>query len=1013
MLQLDVNRNLPSVNVFNLRSHEWTEENIISNINKMLLPYQNINISIKNIEIRDKKSNSNVELKKSYVKELILNFEHQEKEHEFIYEIPWLIENKFYLSGNYKFVIYQLFDRPLIINNKKEITVRTNVTTFKVSKKGKGLYEYYLTLFNNKEIPFIYILYQYYGEKELKNLLCISDKNEYDGDPENLEHGLFKLVPDAVNFFKTEKDKNNLFSLRHRKTQQDIIDDILLVTDIDIFSKNFLYKENVIEELLFGLESEYIDDTNYNLKRVRFTEQILYAFLALDFYNYAITCKYNIGKYNINSKNILKQVNHESAAAQFDFVLNPLAELSMISKITLSGYGGFKKENVPTHLRDLYPSMYGKICCVDTGDRENCGRNQQLVTDIELNKDLSFKPQSKNEIISVAVQQVPFCEHDDTTRLQMAASQQRHAVMLKEFDIPIIQSGNEQRYSKYSTFIFYAKEDGQVIYLDEDVIIVKYKSGKCESFYIGYKKLYLNFLDFYNVYYKVGQKFKKNNIIAESNFFKKGRLTIGRNLHTAVMTWHGYNYEDAIIVSERVVKDGVFNSVHYFDIDIDVPVNKILLNLNDDPENYKILPKVGDTFKKGDIIAKIKNIKSSHADVIFEPPVEKKAPEDCIITDVKLYVNQINNDIPQYRDEIKRLLNNQKKKLVNLKESLKKYLLSDEIEILLDSIDVFKTDKTKGNYTIKGEVIDGIKIKITGKFERSIEVGDKIGNRHGNKGVISKIEKIENMPLINGKHVDVIINPLGIPSRMNLGQLFELHLSKSFMDLKNNLKNMLKESNNFQQIKNKLVKYIIDYYDIIDVTKDKYIVSQIKEYLKDINEKNIDKKIDNLYLIQPPFESIKLDDLKKAMLYTNTEFKEKCYDNVTQQEIQNKIADGYMYFFKLNHIAREKLAKRGVGPYTTKTSQPLDGKNRKGGQRLGEMEVWALTSHEASVNLNEMLKTKSDSIQLRNKYISEMIFNDTTNIDDEDDPVSQSIRLLQNYLKLVGLDYNIEEGKNK
>jgi len=1009
MLNLNTNNTLTTNNIFELRQKEWTEENIIENVYDMLKPLQKLNIFIKNIEIKDKKHPTNSELKKSYLKELYICLNHEEKDDEFVYEIPWLIGNKFYLSGNHKFVIYQLFDRPLVI--KKKIMVRTNITTFELDRKNKQKYKFHLKMFSNKIIPFSFILYEYFGEEKLKEIFEINDNNEYIGDPQQLNFGIYQLVPDIVNMLKYEKDKNKLFSIRHRKNQRNIIDDIILITEIDKFSKQFMYKDNLIEEVLFGLEIGNLDDTNYNLKRIRFTEQILYSFLASDIYNYAINCKYKIGKYNINSKHILQHVNHKSPAAQFDFNLNPLAELHMICKLTLTGHGGFTKENVPTHLRDLYSSMYGKICCVDTGDRDNCGTSQQLVPDIVLNDDLSFKDEMmNNDIISVAVQQVPFLEHDDATRLQMASSQQRHAVMLREFEPAIIQSGNEFKYSKYSTFIFIAEDDGHVIYLDNESIIVKYKNNKCKIFYIGDKKLYLNFLDFYHVYFGEGDFFKKGDIIAESNFFKNGRITLGRNLKTAIMVYHGYNYEDAIVISDRLIKEKIFNSVHYFDVVIDVSENKILLNLNDDPDDYKILPKIGEKYKKGDVIAKIKTISSHNFDVIFEKHIEKKVPYDCTIIDVKIYKNKVNEDIPQYKNEIERLYKEQKNKFKNLKEKLSQYLSNEEIDVFLDSIELYKTDKMTGNYAIKGEVIEGIKIEITGKYEKSIKVGDKIGNRHGNKGVISKIVPHDLMPENEkGEKVDVIINPLGVPSRMNIGQLFELHLAKSFVDLKKQAITMIDEEN-LKESKQKIKKYILDYIDLVDNTQNKIIYKQYKEYFKHkLKNNNVKDIIEELYLIQPPFESITLDQLKEAMKYTNTKFKEKYYDNFIKEKIINPVADGYMYFFKLNHIADEKLAKRGVGPYSTKTSQPLDGKNRKGGQRLGEMEIWALAAHNASINLNEMLKVKSDSIQLRNKYISQIIFNDVNNTDDEDDPVSQSIRLLQNYLKLVGLDYEIEE----
>jgi DNA-directed RNA polymerase beta subunit len=446
----------------------------------------------------------------------------------------------------------------------------------------------------------------------------------------------------------------------------------------------------------------------------------------------------------------------------------------------------------------------------------------------------------------------------------------------------------------------------------------------------------------------------------------------------------------------------------------------LLLNLNDEYQDYKPLPKVGDELKVGDIYAKIKTVSGyndSH-DVIFDDVLEKMVTEDCRIVDIKIYCNKWNKDFPQYDNFIKSFIEDEKTDKSSMIENLGRFLTQDELEIFLESIENDRTEKRRSNYKIKGDSIDGIRVEITAMYKRPITIGDKVGNRHGNKGVISKIVPQAEMPrLEDGRTADIVINPLGIISRMNIGQLYELHLAMSVMDLKRKILSVNEEG---KLTKKWLTKYILNYIKIIDNTTNKNYTSQMTEYLSNVDVKEFVEHIDNFYIIQPPYESIKIDQLDEAMTYTNTPYEYPAFDpsvddegkknpNIFKKNIIEEVAFGYQYFIKMNHIAKDKLAARGVGPYASKTQQPLDGKQRKGGQRVGEMEMWAIAAQGAEQNLWEFLTTKSDSIKRRNKYISEKINNDSRMIDEDDDPISQSVRLFQSKLKSIGLDYQINE----
>jgi len=609
---------------------------------------------------------------------------------------------------------------------------------------------------------------------------------------------------------------------------------------------------------------------------------------------------------------------------------------------------------------------------------------------------------------SIATSFVPFLGNDDATRLQMASSQQRHAIMLKHFDSPVIQSGVEGMYTDQTSFIFRAIRDGEVIYIDNDIITIKYDNKTCDAFHIGFRKLYISAVDFYKVYYNIGDTFKAGDIIAESNYLKNGRITLGKNCLGCIMPWYGYNFEDGIVISEKMVEEDWFTSVHYVDIVLELSKNKVLMNLNDDYSDYKPLPAIGTTLRKGDVIAKMKSIDTDgFDDVLFEPISEHVAPEDCKIVNMKVFANKWNKNFPQYDEFIVNAVDVQKGRKADLTNKLSDFLTKDELDRLIDTLEINQTEKN--NYKIKGDYIDGLRIELTAVYERKISVGDKLGNRHGNKGVIAKIVPHNQMPkLPDGRHADIVINPLGITSRMNVGQVYEAHLSMALHCLKNKVKEMHENKEEAKAI----YDYVLKFIDIIDRTENKNYLAQMVKIFETLPIESFIENLDNFFIIQPPFEGIRRADLSKAMEYTGADYEYKCFDPISGQQIENTVTCGDMYWFKLNHIAKDKISYRGIGPYSAKTSQPLGGKSRKGGQRLGEMEIWAVIAHGDEVNLNEFISTKSDSIKLRNMYISEEMCNSDLLLDSDDDEVPQSLRLLQTNLKSIGLDYELYEGES-
>lgn len=1013
--------NLPEVNVFNFRHHEWNESKMVEILTRMLSCVTDYGMRISSIEIKEKEVKNPNEIKKTTQKVLAINlvYHNPEKDEdvpiELAYDIPWLVNNHFCIGGNYKVSVYQLFDKPTIVV-KNIIKIRTNIHSFMIEHKDnvRRVWNYHASIFG-KKFPFAKLVVALYGVDGCKAKFCLDDQYEPipDSEYEKRNSNMLELRADIMKILKDESvNKSNVFKNDFPKmTDQQIIENIKLTTKLDIFSARYLTTDNVIDEFIHVIENGSYDDDDYANKRIRFIEQAIYCHICKDMYGILTSLKKNRKlRFQVNSKAIMSNAN-VSSIIQYDTSLNPLSELAMLSRTSLSGPGGFVKANVPLHLREIHPSMLHLLDPADTGDRDGCGTTQYIVPNAKLDEFGALSHTDDNDPInSVSISQVPFCEHDDPVRLQMSSSQQRHAVMLKDFDQALVQSGTEGMFSKYTSFLKIAKDDGTMIYKDDDIVIVKYVNGECESFHIGYRKLYISILDFYHCYYNIGDAFKKGDVIAESNYMKNSKITIGRNIRTCITPWYGYNYEDAIVVSDRLRRDKVFASVHYGQVVIEVPQNKTLLSLTDDKDNYVCIPKVGDVVTKGQVLAKIKAIDTErHPDVIFEPPQEILADENGEIIDIKIYANKWNKSFNQYSKFIQDAVATQKAYRDTLIKGMSQFISDEEVEEVVNTLDINKSEKTK--YRMKGDIVDGVRIEITYKYERNLQLGDKLANRHGNKGTISRFVPDELMPVSeDGVRADLVLNPLGIVSRMNIGQVYEIHLSEAVINLKAHAKKMIEEGKTIDEVK----KYLLDFVAIIDKTPDNNYSAQMKEIFDTVMDmETLSRAVDDFYVIQPPFQSIGTDELDRAMKYTNTKYECTCYDPVAKQNVDNKIVFGSLYFMKLNHISQDKIGYRGIGPYSAKTSQPLGGKSRKGGQRLGEMEVWAVIAHGDEENLREFITTKSDSISLRNKYISHCMGNDDLSSESDDDEVPQSIRLLQTSLASIGLGFQVKENESE
>ena len=980
-------------NIFTFRQKDY--DNLLPTIKSIVEPVTEIGFQINELYIKNSRFSSG-DLSKTIKQTLIIQLQKGTFNIDISLFIPKLIDNNYIIiNGKRKIPLFQLIDVP-IITRGETIKLRTNVATLMITKDKS---EPHINVsFLGKKIPISLLLFAYYGIDEiekrfnLKTFEIINEENLMELLIQDLK--LFYLNSDGYTQDDFILELGRLYSRYNAKSKgEDILYAMDLIKKIDPFTANLLNTDTILEELLYALEIGYIDDTLYTNKRMRCFEYMIYTKVSKIIFDLCITNRTaRQPKFNINSSQILSDCN-VSEIVQFDFSINPIEELTKLSRISLLGPGGFKRENIPKHLRDISPSMFGRVCPVDTPDRDNCGVLQNLIPNVKIDNNNRFSNEYlKHQVASIPVSMVPFLEHDDQTRLQMASSQMRQSILLKDFDMPMIKSGCEHLYTDRTQFIKIAKNNGEVIYLDEKYLIVIYDNDKPDIFDISYRAIYIEFMDFMNINVKIGDTFKKGDILAESNYCKDGNIVFGKNLLTGVMIYYGNNYEDGIVISDRLVNEDVLTSVHFKDLSFTIPSNKVLLSLEKDI--YKPLPNEFETINIGNPYAITKKIFYDDPYSVFSESKELIADKNFIIAKVEIFANEWNQDIPQYKDWIEKRLKSQQSDGLNLKKILNDNFTSDIAKTFIkeNNLDI---SAYIGKYKNKKEKINGVFVKMLGIHFRKIKVGDKIANRHGNKGVISRIVPHEKMPkLKDGRHLDVCINPLGIISRMNIGQVFELHLTMSLFDLRKHLIEFLDNNETQEKIKN----YLLGYINIIDKTKDKWYLTQFINGLPKVIDHQF---VDELVLLQPPFESCKLEDIKKALKYTNTLFKYTLYDPLSKMNIKNDIAVGYVYFLRMVHIAAEKISGRGIGTYSKRTLQPLGGRKHKGGQKLGEMETACMIGHDVPANLFEFITTKSDCIDAKNKYIRNLI---DYKIDDENiNNTPESVKLLNAYLTVLGV----------
>lgn len=635
----------------------------------------------------------------------------------------------------------------------------------------------------------------------------------------------------------------------------------------------------------------------------------------------------------------IKEFFTTNQLSQFMSQENTLAEIEHLRLLSALGPGGLNRSRAGFEVRDVHPSHYGRLCPIHTPEGPNIGlilhlalfarinefgmietpymkvKNGKVTSEIEYlnaleeerfaiahaaierdekgnilpemvearqNAEPILVPKSKidymdvatNQAFSVATSLIPFLNHDDANRALMGSNMQKQATPCVEPEAPLVATGIEGAAMKDTGRLIIAIEDGTVTKVDGNMIETENRSKKTTYKLVNFAKTNQSTCFHQRPTVSIGDKVKSGDVLADTLTSVQGEMALGQNIHIAFLSWSGANYEDAIILSERLIKENKFTSVHIDEVIVNVRETKL------GPEVTTCdIPNVGE--------AKLKNLAEdgiirigaevNSGDILVGKITPKG--ESQLTPEERLLRSLFGEKARDVKDTSKRVEGGKRGRVIN--------------------VQVFSREKGD---KLESGIIKRIHIEIA--EIRNVSVGDKLAGRHGNKGVISRILPIEDMPYTaDGVPVDMILTPLGVPSRMNLGQILELHLGLAAKTL-------------------------------------------------------------NYQAIVPPFvgateEEIK-EELKKAGWKENG--KMQLYDGRTGEAFKQETSVGYMYMLKLDHMVEDKIHMRSIGPYSLITQQPLGGKAQGGGQRFGEMEVWALLGHGAAHTLREMLTIKSDDI---------------------------------------------------
>lgn len=600
-------------------------------------------------------------------------------------------------------------------------------------------------------------------------------------------------------------------------------------------------------------------------------------------------------------------------------------------------------------------------------------------------------------IISVPVSLSPFVESSDGTRLNMASNHMRQSLEILANERPMVITGLEDYYRDMSCLSVKAPCEGVVLYVSDKLIVIKMDipmfDTDMEVIDISRKK--------YNVLCHPGDRVITGDIICEEMNENGSRKEIlnGANLLTAIGPYYGFNYQDGVVISESCAEK--LGHVSYHDMIVNVRKNAVLLSLDD--KHYKPFLKVGDTVSKGDVIGITKRMPVKNLSVLYEKPKKVYSEYTGTIVSVDIMADTIYEGAKEYYGEVISAID---RNMANLelmqKEILHAYnqyseepmiVLPDYVRTKIEAVSGFRKNRkffAKRSYT-------GMKIIYRIKCIDPVSIGDKMANRYGNKGVITIVVPDDRMLRVNGRTVDIVINIMGLVSRMNLQpHVSELWASAIVSRVKDMCKLLV-----IQKKEDDALKLIKHFYYETDNSSDKSLYKSMDFTI------GVRKLIDNLAFVAPPFNGADIYLMEKLLDEYGLSDVQKVYDPSFGGNIM--MSTGMMFWQKLHHLSAEKLLARSVGSYSPKTGQPMKRSDNKG-QRLGEMEVWALQEHDSEIALKEFLTIKSDDLKGKAKVMKDIIYGKEAHMPETSE--TRSSVLFRKTLNAAGLDI-IEDDDNQ
>ena len=961
-----------------------------------VLSNKEIPLKVEKIEIVDKKQSpgeidkSDLSVFKTTLKDEFGN------KHNIQMDLPKIdpISGTFRINGKRKALINQIVQCPISFPKPYDSRFESSYSRFHIWSKRTKKYKFLEGYLATYKLPLIILLSYFYGfdntlkdygikykitnkKEKGKKFLCKIDNERFiifeDVNSELKEEMCESFIRAKVDSYKITKELftkeyfNDLIIKMTGQIKSTFLISSILENIVDPVAKQVLMNQQLptdlrlimrymTEKVITGFVQDRNDLAN---QRIRGSEilvhlaqkQILASYTE---YKEQVLSGNKNAKFNINSKKLLSDFLNSELVTDMEYA-NPLEEMSTMSRITPVGksIGGIPdKRSLQSEARNVHNSYFGNVDPLDTPEGENIGVVQQLSIGSLITSArglIQTKEVNNSEgsgMLSTSTCMIPFVENNEGARIMMAANQSRQMLPLKNPESPAVQSGYESVLTNVLSDSFLKKSpcDGKIDKVFIDHITINCKDNKKTKVEISPVHLKSgsgkNTLSIFKPIVKSGQSVKKGDIIAEGSCINGGAISLGKTLCVAVFPYKGYNFEDGIVINERLVDSDSLTSLHGIE-------DEVLISEND---RILFIANIGDNLEKGTPLLK-KTIGEIEQLIGFDEEMDeseditggqfiKKSPGGKIV-DIDVFSNMSESKFPKLKNLIER--------------TKKKYKTSPG-------------DKFK----VRGENIKGVLIRFRIEQELKIGLGDKLCNRYGNKGIISLIEKDKFMPETPwGDKVDMIINPLGIISRMNIGQLYELYCGLISKGLALKISSL--------NDKNKVISLLQKVLPLLDKDSSNKFSSKTINNFRSLSDKKFSELVLQIKskkffpIIIPPFKAPKFNGIKAALKYLGLETNYNLHLPEFNTKTKNKVPVGYQYISKLEHIGDLKIHSRSTGPVTGKTMQPTAGKRAMGGQRLGELDSYALMSYDCTNILSEFFGPLSDDHITKNEIIADII----------------------------------------